>query len=297
MVQTHSLFTVPRKPVPRSHHSLRRPLTRSHSTLYRTWDTDNPPLQDYERSLYKFPWLLRHPETSQSSHPSEPRGDYDRICEEEAAVSQAPVEDRIHLIQGTKDDPTQRLQVHDEKEELANSDLVMASILFLIRTSTDSFKVTWSSDTDPANPRNWPKKRKWTATFLVSCYTFISPVSSTMLAPALPVLADELKTRSDIETYFLMSIFLLAYAIGPFVLAPLSEMYGRVVVLQSANLVFLVFNTVAGFSTNKDMMLATRFLSGLGGSAPQAVSLSDLSDRGHFERLLTICAVGRRSFE
>ncbi|KAL2207904.1 MFS general substrate transporter, partial [Sarocladium strictum] len=146
------------------------------------------------------------------------------------------------------------------------------------RTSTNSFKVTWSSDTDPANPRNWPKKRKWTATFLVSCYTFISPVSSTMLAPALPVLAHELKTRSDIETYFLMSIFLLAYALGPFVLAPLSEMYGRVVVLQSANLVFLVFNTVAGFSTNKDMMLATRFLSGLGGSAPQALGGGVLSD-------------------
>lgn len=72
-----------------------------------------------------------------------------------------------------------------------------------------------------------------------------------------------------------MSIFLLAYAVGPFILGPLSEMYGRVVVLQSANMVFLLFNTVAGWSTNKEMMLAFRFLSGLGGSAPQAVSVTN----------------------
>lgn len=96
-----------------------------------------------------------------------------------------------------------------------------------------------------------------------------------MLAPALPTLADQFNIRSDIETYLLMSIFLLAYAVGPFLLGPLSEMYGRVVVLQSANLVFLLFNTVCGFSTTKEQMLAFRFLSGLGGSAPQAVSLSN----------------------
>ncbi|KAJ0282853.1 hypothetical protein COL940_004983 [Colletotrichum noveboracense] len=91
-----------------------------------------------------------------------------------------------------------------------------------------------------------------------------------MLAPALDTLADDLNVESDIETYLLMSIFLLAYAVGPFVLAPLSEMYGRVVVLQSANMFYLIFNTVCGFCTSKEQMLAFRFLSGLGGSAPQA---------------------------
>lgn len=132
-------------------------------------------------------------------------------------------------------------------------------------------KVSWSGPDDPANPKNWPKYKKWTATLLVSCFTFISPVSSTMLAPALDTLADEFNVKSSTETYLLMSIFLLAYAAGPFVLAPLSEIYGRIVVLQSANMVFLLFNTVCGWSTTKEQMLAFRFLSGLGGSAPQAV--------------------------
>lgn len=108
-----------------------------------------------------------------------------------------------------------------------------------------------------------------------------------MLAPALPTLAEEFSITSGFETYLIMSIFLLAYAIGPFLLAPLSEMYGRVVVLQSANMIFLIFNTVCGFAQTKEQMLVFRFLSGLGGSAPQAVSEPDKSVF-HFEKA-SIC--------
>ena len=71
---------------------------------------------------------------------------------------------------------------------------------------------------------------------------------------------------------FALGLSLLRFfKFGPFLLAPLSEMFGRVVVLQSANMFYLIFNTVCGFSKTKEQMLVFRFLSGLGGSAPQAV--------------------------
>ena len=92
-----------------------------------------------------------------------------------------------------------------------------------------------------------------------------------MLSPALPTIANEFNIKSNIEQYLVMSIFLLAYALGPFVFAPLSEIRGRVGVLQFANLLYLIFNTVCGFSKSKQQMLAFRFLSGFGASAPQAV--------------------------
>ena len=112
------------------------------------------------------------------------------------------------------------------------------------------------------------------ATVLVSCFTFISPFSSTMVAPALRKIGAELGgiPPNSFQETLVMSIFLLGYAQGPFVLAPLSEIYGRVAVLQYANLVYLAFNTACGFCTTKQQMLAFRFLSGIGGSAPQAVS-------------------------
>ncbi|RSL69002.1 hypothetical protein CEP54_002574 [Fusarium duplospermum] len=151
--------------------------------------------------------------------------------------------------------------------------------------------VTWDGPKDPANPHNWTKHKKWLSTILVSCFTFISPVSSTMLAPALPDLADEFDIESDFETYLIMSIFLLAYAIGPFLLAPLSEMYGRVVVLQSANMVYLIFNTVCGFAQTKNQILVFRFLSGIGGSAPQALGGGVLSDCWRAEERGTATAI------
>ncbi len=46
-------------------------------------------------------------------------------------------------------------------------------------------------------------------------------------------------------------MFVLAYAVGPLFLGPMSEIYGRVPVLQIANLFYLVFNIGCGVSQTK----------------------------------------------
>ncbi|KFY96079.1 hypothetical protein V498_02919 [Pseudogymnoascus sp. VKM F-4517 (FW-2822)] len=138
--------------------------------------------------------------------------------------------------------------------------------------------VTWIGDDDPENPLNWPRRKRWTATLIVASFTFISPLASTMVAPALGTIATEFKITNSMEQALVMSIFLLAYAVGPFMLGPLSEVFGRVVVLQCANLVFLIFNTTCGFAQSKTQMMVFRFLSGLGASAPQALGGGVLSD-------------------
>lgn len=94
-----------------------------------------------------------------------------------------------------------------------------------------------------------------------------------MVTPALDHISSDLSIPEE-ESFtqvLIMSIFLLGYAQGPFVLAPLSEIYGRVGVLQYANLIYLAFNTACGFAQTRDQMLVFRLLSGIGGSAPQAV--------------------------
>lgn len=99
-----------------------------------------------------------------------------------------------------------------------------------------------------------------------------------MVAPALGAISAEFGITSDVESQLTLSIFILAYAIGPLFLGPCSEIYGRVPVLQLANLVYLVFNIACGVCTSKGQMLAFRFLSGLGGSAPLALGGGVLSD-------------------
>ncbi|KZF25352.1 MFS general substrate transporter [Xylona heveae TC161] len=144
--------------------------------------------------------------------------------------------------------------------------------------SKDPNLVTWSSPSDPGNPQNWSLGQKWAVTFVVSLYTFISPVSSSMIAPALGKLSADLGIHSETEAALCMSIFVLAYAIGPLVLGPLSEVFGRVYVLHASNAFYLAWNLGCGFATNKGEMIAFRFLSGLGGSAPLAVGGGVLGD-------------------
>lgn len=130
----------------------------------------------------------------------------------------------------------------------------------------------WDGPDDPENPKNWTLRKKWAATLTVSLFTFISPVSSSMVAPALESMAKDLHITDEVLSQLCLSVFVLAYAVGPLFLGPLSEMYGRVPVLQLANLFFLVFNIGCGFSQTKVQMIVCRFFSGLGGSAPLAVS-------------------------
>ncbi|KAE9961753.1 hypothetical protein BLS_001428 [Venturia inaequalis] len=127
--------------------------------------------------------------------------------------------------------------------------------------------VTWDSDNDPANPHNWSLKRKWAVVFVVSAFTFISPVSSSMIAPALGNMKIDLGIRDDFEAAMTLSIFVLAFALGPLLFGPLSELYGRVRVLQCSNLIFLIFNIVCGFARTGPQMLAFRYFAGFGGSA------------------------------
>lgn len=65
----------------------------------------------------------------------------------------------------------------------------------------------------------------------------MTPIASSMIAPAESDIDRDLHVTSTFESNLIFSIFLLAFVIGPLFLAPLSELYGRVIVLQLANIV------------------------------------------------------------
>jgi len=74
--------------------------------------------------------------------------------------------------------------------------------------------ISWDGPDDPENPKNWAMKRKWAATFVVSSFTFISPVSSSMVAPALGAMSADLQLTTSLQQALVLSIFVLAYAVG-----------------------------------------------------------------------------------
>ena len=99
-----------------------------------------------------------------------------------------------------------------------------------------------------------------------------------MVAPALSQMAADLKMTNTIEIEISLSIFILAWAIAPLFLGPLSEIYGRVHVLQISNLFFLAFNIGCGFAQNNVEIIVFRFLAGLGCSAQLVAGGGVLAD-------------------
>lgn len=142
---------------------------------------------------------------------------------------------------------------------------------------SDPFLVAFELPFDDDNPMDWPASRKWMVTDVLSATGFNRIMVSTIMAPALSTIATELNMTST-EAAMSMSIYLLATAFGPLFIGPLSEIYGRKVILHASNVWFLVWNIVCGFATTKGTLIAARFLAGFGASAIYALGGGVLGD-------------------
>ncbi|KAF7926997.1 uncharacterized protein EAE98_006381 [Botrytis deweyae] len=148
----------------------------------------------------------------------------------------------------------------------------------IVENENEQMIVTWYGADDPTNPKNWSFKRKWGITVVVSLIAFMTGISSAIIAPASNVIAEKFDIHTSFRKQLNFSIIQLAYVIGPLVLAPLSEVYGRSFILQASNVFFLIFNFVNGFAETEGEFLAFRFLSGLGACAPLTIGGGVLSD-------------------
>ncbi|TGO88255.1 hypothetical protein BPOR_0174g00080 [Botrytis porri] len=148
----------------------------------------------------------------------------------------------------------------------------------IVGNENEEMIVTWDGTDDPSNPKNWSFKRKWGITVVVSLIAFMTGISSAIIAPASNVIAEKFDIHTSFRKQLNFSIIQLAYVIGPLVLAPLSEIYGRSFILQASNVFFLIFNFANGFADTEGKFLAFRFLSGLGACAPLTIGGGVLSD-------------------
>ncbi|OCH94668.1 MFS polyamine transporter [Obba rivulosa] len=165
------------------------------------------------------------------------------------------------------------LRVQSSKGELSESETFVSQ-----RQADEPIIVDWDDPLDPGNPRNWTKAAKWAAAFTVSAFTFISPISSSMVAPAAGQIAQDFHITNTVEIALTISVFILGYTVGPLFLGPLSEIYGRTIIIHISNIFFIAWNIGCGFAQSKGQLIAFRFLSGIGGSAPLSIGGAVLAD-------------------
>lgn len=93
------------------------------------------------------------------------------------------------------------------------------------------------------------------------------------MAPGIEAISEELEIHSSVISTLILTVYVLGYAVGPLFLGPASEIYGRKPVLTLSNVWYLAFNLACGFARSRGQIIACRFLAGVGGSGPLAVSL------------------------
>ncbi|RMZ78217.1 hypothetical protein DV738_g4024, partial [Chaetothyriales sp. CBS 135597] len=155
--------------------------------------------------------------------------------------------------------------------------------------------VDWDGPDDPRRPVNWPKTRKWAVLSIVSAITFLTPLASSMVAPGVPLVMEEFDNKSETIGSFVVSIYLLGYAIGPLLLAPMSELYGRQPLYHGCNILFAVWTMACALAPNLGSLLAFRLLAGIAGSCPLTIgggSVADVFVSAERGRAMSIFALG-----
>ncbi|PNP78901.1 hypothetical protein FNYG_07766 [Fusarium nygamai] len=142
----------------------------------------------------------------------------------------------------------------------------------------DPNAVGWDGSDDPNNPMNWPAKKKWSCIGALSVMTLLTPLGSSMFAPGVPDIMREFETSNRNIATFVVSVYVLGFAFGPLLAAPLSEIYGRAIVFNIANVLFLIMTVATALSQNMPMLIVFRFLMGFTGSTPVTNGSGTISD-------------------
>ncbi|KAI1803011.1 bicyclomycin resistance protein [Daldinia bambusicola] len=154
----------------------------------------------------------------------------------------------------------------DVEKAQAPGDAALASSNDGEDSDSDPNIVWWNGPDDVANPYNWPTWRKVLNCGLISGMTFVSPLASSIFAPGVPQVVAEFHSTSLEIAAFVVSVYVLGFAAGPMLFAPLSEIYGRVILYHIGNLGFIAFQVGCALSPTLNALIVFRFFAGVFGS-------------------------------
>ncbi|KAK9855888.1 hypothetical protein MYU51_001545 [Penicillium brevicompactum] len=142
----------------------------------------------------------------------------------------------------------------------------------------DSYVVDFDGPEDPAFPQNWPLSTKLYLSFILAFTCFTSTFDSAVFSSSTSQVSKHFGVSVEVAS-LASSVYLLGYAFGPLIWAPLSELYGRRFPIVVAMLGFSIFNIAVAVSKDLQTLMICRFFCGAFGSSPLinvAASFADL---------------------
>jgi MFS family permease len=155
----------------------------------------------------------------------------------------------------TSDQPaSQNLEAHDSNPYHGSG------------TPEDPFVVEFLPG-DPLNPMNFSSTRKWLITAIGTLSVFAITLTSSAYSSSTKEIKAEFNVSGEVFAVGI-ALFVLGFAVGPALWAPLSELYGRQVLFITTHAIMVAFVTASAGCKSMASLLVFRFLAGTFGASP-----------------------------
>jgi len=167
-------------------------------------------------------------------------------------------------------------QRHHAQEKVPHWRLVWSQTLVTDAVLNHQYKGSGTEDdpylvefipNDPRNPMEWGQVKKWFIVMTVAIATLAVAFVSSAYSAATRDVIVEFGVSQEVAILGL-SLFVLGFAVGPLLWAPLSELYGRQILFTGTYMMLTAFNAGAAGANNAGALIVLRFLAGVFGSSP-----------------------------
>jgi multidrug resistance protein len=143
-------------------------------------------------------------------------------------------------------------------------------------TADDPYVIDYLQN-DYQDAMNFPMQRKWAIAVLQSMSTLAVTFASSAYASGIEGVKRHFDVSGEVATLGL-SLFVLGFALGPLIWAPLSELYGRKSIYVISFMAYTAFSVAATCSPNIQSLLVLRFFASAFGSSSMTNSGGVIAD-------------------
>ncbi|KAK5268014.1 hypothetical protein LTR99_002946 [Exophiala xenobiotica] len=133
-------------------------------------------------------------------------------------------------------------------------------------THEDPYIVSYIPN-DVGNPFSWTSSRRWAISWIVAIEMLAAAFASSTFSGMIRELIFDFGASTELITAGI-SLFVLGFATGPLLWAPLSEIYGRQMMFFISFCGFTAFNAACAGANSIGALLVLRFFAGAFGSSP-----------------------------
>ena len=121
-------------------------------------------------------------------------------------------------------------------------------------------------------------------------------IGTDMMLPALGIIAVDLKLQTENHAQLIITVFLLGTGLGQLISGPISDTYGRKIVLCTGISLFILASIAAIITSDFLMLLIARFIQGLGISAPRSAGTAMVRDLYNGRKLARVISLAMMIF-